>query len=41
MSLRSLFTALFAVLAVAAAAGLILVTDDTLTRAVEDRVTAR
>jgi two-component system phosphate regulon sensor histidine kinase PhoR len=41
MSLRSLFTALFAVLAVAAAAGLILVTDATLTRAVEDRVTSR
>jgi two-component system, OmpR family, phosphate regulon sensor histidine kinase PhoR len=41
MSLRSLFTVLFAVLAAAAAAGLILVTDATLTRAVEDRVTER
>src|SRR5262249_28014935 len=41
MSLRSFFTVLFAVLAAAAAAGLIFVTDATLTRAVEDRVTER
>jgi two-component system phosphate regulon sensor histidine kinase PhoR len=41
MSLRSFFTVLFAVLAVAAAAGLILVTDATLTRVVEDRVSER
>jgi len=41
MRLRSRFTALFAVLAVAAVAFLVVVSDATLARAVEDRVTER
>src|SRR5260221_4438823 len=41
MRLRSLFTALFGVLAAATAVALILVMDATLRRAVEDRVTER
>src|SRR5260370_12763727 len=41
MKLRSLFTVLFAILAIGTAAALILVLDSTLRRAVEDRVSER